>query len=112
MYDEGVFKISFRANGKDGLSLQEFLACHPEIQLTEGQVEKIRKYLTSFCFIILQEVSDDIGEKDIHLTFFLQSLVEINEKGQWYVTPLRGMKMFFHGLRMMCIYDVTYRSSN
>ena len=112
MYDEGVFKISFWANGKDGLSLREFLAFHPEIQLTEVQVEKIAKYLTAFCFIILQEISDEIGEQDIHLTFYLQSLVGINEKGQWYVTPLRGMKMFFHGLRMMCIYDVTYRASN
>ena len=111
MYDDGVFKISFRANGKDGLSLHEFLACHPEIQLTEAQIEKIREYLTAFFLSILQEISDEIGEEYTHLTLYLQSLIKINRKGEWYVTPLSGMKMYFHGLRLMCIYDVTYRAS-
>lgn len=101
-------RINFQANGKDGLSLREFLECYPDIHLTDRQIEVIRTYLTAFCFAVLQELHD-LDDEEVSLTLFLQSLVEINDEGQWYVTPLTGMKMFFHGLRIMCIYDVTYQ---
>ena len=101
-------KINFQVNGKSGLSLQEFLDHYPDIHLTEYQIEKIRSFLTAFCFAVLYEIHD-LADEEISLTSFLRSLVKVNEKGQWYIVPLSGMKMYFYGLRIMCIYDITYQ---
>ena len=100
-------KINFQAAGKDGLSLQEFLEAFPDIVLTKKQVDKIEDFLMAFCLSILQEM-DYIDDKEMCLTIYLKSLITISDNGDWYVTPLNGMKMFFHGLRVICIYNVTY----
>lgn len=100
-------KIDFQVADRTGLSLQEFLEAFPDIHLTAKQVDEIREFLTSFCFAVLQEI-DHSNDEEIYLTVYLKSLVGVNDQGEWFVTPLSGMKMFFHGLRVICIYNVTY----
>lgn len=100
-------KINFQVAGKDGVSFQEFLEAFPDVVLTEKQIEQIKEYLTGFCLAVLHEIDCENG-KEIKLTLYLKCLIDVNENGEWYVTPFDGLKMFFHGLRVICIYNITY----
>ena len=106
--DEEVFimmgasvKIEFQVANRAGLSLQEFLEAFPDIHLTAKQVNEIRNFLTAFCFVVLQEI-DHSNDEEIDLTVYLRTLVRKNDQNEWFVSPLKGMKMFFRGWRVIC----------
>lgn len=100
-------KINFQVGDKDGLTLQEFLNYYPDIHLTTSQIRNIRDFLTAFCFSVLQEFEFS-NDDELYLTSYLKTLVGENANGEWFITPLRGMRMFFRGLQVICIYNVTY----
>lgn len=101
-------RISFIVSDRSGLSFKEFLDSFPLVKLTEKQISRVEAFLTTFCLVVLQE-SDSLSNDRKHLTTYLQSLIHVNDNGEWYLIPIYGLKLYFFGLRVISIYNVTYR---
>lgn len=108
-------KITFCAKGKCFDSFEEFLECFSEIHLTKKETSVVKEFLNSFCCTVLQEweLGYDLGDtrRGFLLTLYLSSIVSIDNMRRWYLSPIDGLKLFFYGLEVVCIYDIS-RTSN
>lgn len=112
---EHKVRIMFSYKNKYFNNFEDFLTCFPEIQLTQQQIFKIKEFLTSFSCTVIQEweAGYDLGDstRGFLPTQYLCNIISISDEGRtWYLTPITGIQLFFRGLELICIYNISQES--
>ena len=109
MGSEHIVSIQFWIDKQRLNSLEEFMKHYPNICLNAKEISEVKGFLTALCCSVAQEwdagyILED--ENGYRLTLYLKQIIREDKEHRYYFCPIRGMRMFFEGLKILRIYDL------